>query len=261
MTTALDDQTTAEWMETIARSAIYALLSHAISYPTADRIDALRTEVRPLLTEVAMDDDELGRSLHAVLDSLDAPLAELQHAFDMQFSHITSPDCPAHETAFSIRDVFAQAQVMADIAGFFGAHGVEVGASEKERPDHIGAELEFMSLLARKEAHALHEGLIEQLDEIQRTQTMFLRDHLGCWGPSFGRRVAKLADSPLYKSAGELLTRWLEADMTALAVEPAFDLDEPAPMPLQESDDDPCDLGGAPCGATEDQLIDIESIK
>jgi len=261
MTTALDDQTTAEWMETVARSAIYALLSHAISYPTADRIHALRTDVRPLLTEVATDDNELGDALRNVLESLDTPLADLQHAFDMQFSHITSPDCPAHETAFSIRDVFQQAQVMADIAGFFGAHGVEVGASEKERPDHIGAELEFMSLLARKEAHAVRAGLTEQLNETRRTQVIFLRDHLGCWGPSFGRRVAKLAESPLYRSVGELLTRWLEADMAALAVEPAFDLDEPAPMAPQESDDEPCGLGGAACGATEDQLIDIETIK
>jgi TorA maturation chaperone TorD len=261
MTTAQDERTMAEWMDAIARGAIYALLSHAISYPMAGRIEALRTEVRPLLSGVVLDDDGLALALGDVLDSLDTPLGELQHAFDMQFSHITSPDCPAHETAFSIRDVFQQAQVMADIAGFFGAHGVQVGASERERPDHIGAELEFMSLLARKEAHAVRAGLAEPRDECRRTEAMFLRDHLGCWGPSFGRRVEQLAATPLYRSVGGLLTRWLEADMAALEVQPAFELDEPVGMPPQESDEEPCGLGGVACGAVEDQLIAIETIK
>lgn len=259
------------WMEAIARSAIYALLSHTVAYPTAERIDALKTDLRPFLTGIEVDGAEIDVALADLLRQLDTPIADVQHAHTMQFSHIVSPDCPTNETAYSVRDVFQQAQTMADIAGFFHAHGVQVGGRERERPDHIGAELEFISFMARKEAQALRAGEREHIDECQRTQATFLRDHLGCWGSSLGRRIDRLALSPFYAATGTLLNLWLQHDMATLGVTPQRDLDEPLPQPPPEDEDAPCGVAGGmeggACGPLSeqsipsDQLIDIDEIK
>jgi TorA maturation chaperone TorD len=134
---------------------------------------------------------------------------------------------------------------MADVAGFYRAHGLQVGGTERERPDHVVTELEFVSFLARKEAYALlHLGDDEVL-ECRRTSARFLREHLGRWGPDFGRRVALVAEHEALRTAGGLLAAWLDQDMAALAVVPPVRLCEPAPRP--EPDDDTCAAAG--CGA------------
>ncbi len=249
------------WMEAIARSAIYALLSHSVAYPTAERIDALRTDLRPFLVDIEVDGGEIDAALAGLLRQLDTPIADLRHAHTMQFSHIVSPDCPTNETAYSVRDIVQQAQTMADIAGFFHAHGVRIGGRERERPDHIGAELEFISFMARKEAQALRDDQPEHIEECRRTQSTFLRDHLGCWGPSLGRRINRLAATPFYAATGTLLNLWLQHDMAALGVTPQHELDEPLPQPPPEDDEAPCGVDGAACGPLAEQLIDIDEIK
>jgi hypothetical protein len=102
-----------------------------------------------------------------------------------------------------------------------------------------------MAFMARKEAHALDCLGADEVEECRRTQLHFLRDHLGCWGPDFGRRVGAVARHPLPAAAGGLLATWLEADMTALGVEPITRLTEPAARPVPEEDDS-C---GATCGS------------
>ncbi len=232
-------------MEAVFRSALYELLSRSVSYPTAERMARLHAEIVPLLRAVQSDEPELNGALAALLASTETPIGTLQSAYNCLFSHITSSDCPAYETAFSSRDVFQQAQVMADVAGFYRAHGVRVGGEERERPDHIGPELGFMGFMARKEAYALKHLAAERVDECYRTQATFLRDHLGCWGPALGLRVSQLASAPFYRDAGRLISVWLRADMRRLGVRPAHSRDEAQPFP--EPADDTCGTDAGDC--------------
>jgi TorA maturation chaperone TorD len=170
------------------------------------------------------------------------------------FTHIEPEDCPPYESAYGFVDVFRQTDVMADVAGFYRAHGLVVGGTERERPDNVVTELEFMSFMARKEAVALDQLGADEVDECRRTQASFLRDHLGCWGPDFGRRVSLLTDHPLLRASGALLARWIEADLAAFGVEPAERRHEPAPRPLP--DDGTC---GMPCdGEFDAEPVPVE---
>ena len=240
--TTTPTSTREESLVALARSALYALLARALAYPSADRLAQVRAQIAPLLRETEFGPTALRRSVAQVLAGLDTAAPEdWERAYIHLFTLTVSPDSPTWETAYSGSDVIQQSQRMADIAGFYRAHGLQVGGTERERPDHIATELEFLSFMARKEAVALEALGPEQVDECRRTQVDFLADHLGCWGPALGRRIERLAPGSLYAPVGALLTAWLEAEMAALDARPAEQLDQPAP--LQDPDDDSCGPG------------------
>lgn len=234
---------TVEWETAITRSALYELLALTLAYPTTAGHAALQSRIMPVLAEVVTGDAGVDHRVRRVLDAFSGPLDELRAGHAALFTHIEPTDCPPYESGYVSGDIFRQTDVMADVAGFYRAHGLQVGGTERERPDHVVTELEFMAFMARKEAYALAELGHDQVTECRRTAASFLRDHLGCWGPDLGRRIVLVAHHEPLRAAGELLTAWLELDMTALEVAPAERLREPAPRP-EPDDDDTCAAAG-----------------
>ena len=104
---------------------------------------------------------------------------------------------------------------LADVAGFYRAFGVQVSRGS-ERPDHITAELEFMPLLAVKEAIAIQEeGDGEHAEVCREAAGAFLQDHLGRWALRLGERLMAANPHPVYSAAGRLLSGFVAYD-TAL---------------------------------------------
>jgi TorA maturation chaperone TorD len=108
---------------------------------------------------------------------------------------------------------------VADVAGFYRAFGVEP-ISASERPDHISAELEFMQLLAAKEAVALgDEGEGERAAVCREAARAFLRDHLGRFVERFADAVEAGTREPFYLAAARLLAGFVTHDAARLGVE------------------------------------------
>ncbi|MGZ5212266.1 MAG: TorD/DmsD family molecular chaperone [Actinomycetota bacterium] len=226
-----------EWLEAMGRGAIYAFLSRALAFPTVRSRDEIEVRLIPLVGRIQLP-EPCGHLLRQALDARGVSLDELVRAHGRVFTPVESQDCPSYETAFVPGDVFRQAHTMADVAGFYRAHGLAVGGVERVRPDHIAAEMEFMGFMARKEAHAARHLTPGRVKECQKTQRTFLREHLGAWGPGFGRRLATVAEDPFYGAIGELLAEWLELHMATQEIEPTERLDQPMPQP--EPDDGSC---------------------
>lgn len=230
----------------LSRAVVYAFLSRAFGNPSPGRIAEMATHLAPAVRELRGLPFE---GIEGMIEGLDTPLGELQSLYRKAFTLTTSSDCPDYETAYSTRDIFQQAAEMADIAGFYAAHGLQAGGSERERPDSIVSELEFMSFACLKEARALSDGNEDGLAVCRETQAGFLRDHLGCWGPGLGRRVeATLMGEPFYPYAGRLLTVWLAQECLDLQVEPAQQHNEPL-LEWPEPDDGSCGADEGGCGA------------
>lgn len=234
------------WEEATARSAVYSFLARSLALPTDPQRRVLADAVVPLVEQIDTGDEELNRLIAEAVHRQREAGPELRRAHQGVFTHIESQDCPPYETAYDHRDVFRQSSVMADVAGFYRAHGLKTGGVERERPDHIGTELEFMAFMARKEAYALDHLGPDEVAECQRTQAHFLADHLGRWASSFGLRMAGVASHPAFAAAGRLLAAWIEADMAAWGVTPSERLNEP--QPPEPPDDGTC---GAEVGVGE----------
>lgn len=101
-------------------------------------------------------------------------------------------------------------QQLADISGFYRAFGFQVGG---ERPDHLGAELEFVALTCVKEAYARLSANPEGAEVCAQSRRTFLREHLGAWVPAFQQELLEHAAAPVFAAAAAVLTT-LNAEIT-----------------------------------------------
>ena len=204
----------------LARSAAYRLLSQATVYPTGDVVAALTDED---LSQAHAACEVLGTAFAERLDAFQrelqaASLEELQDQHRRIFTHILSLDCPPCETVYTASEIFQETDHMSDIAGFFRAFGMEI--AEKERPDHISIELEFMHLVTCKEAIAqLHHGP-EKARLCRVVQRTFMKDHLGRWGQQFAQQLERQAPANYFRAVGRLLDAFLGAEVSYLRVKP-----------------------------------------
>lgn len=204
---------TQERLEAQVRANVYQFLSSVIPYPKA-------VPDLGVLGHLEFEDESLENARRALVDA-PAEVASLQAQHRILFPAVESQDAPSYETAYSKHDVFRQGQVMADVAGFYRAHGLQQGGRLKDRPDGIGSQLEFLGFLVAKQDQALAEGNEDAVDVCIETQRLFLADHVGGWAPEYGRRVAAVSTDPFFIAFGDFLTLWLETEMEYLGAVPS----------------------------------------
>lgn len=234
----------ASLIEAAGRAVLYSLGAYGLALPTHDRWERIEGDLLP--AALALDAPEpLPNLIRDLAAAAPRSSDDLAAAHFRLFPPIASQDAPGYETAYRGDDIFRQVEILADIGGFYRAHGLAAGGAEKERPDHIVVELEFCALVSRKELYALQHLGPDEVAVCQSTRSAFLRDHLGCWGPWFGRRVAAVADHAFYRTLGRLTAAWIEADLASVGATPAEQADRPLPQ------DPPEEFGCGPCPMSE----------
>lgn len=169
------------------------------------------------------------------------------------FGHTVRGDCPMNEIEYGDikADPLFQPHRLSDLGAFFAAFGLEVTPDAAERIDHISIELEFMSVLAAKEAHALeYQFEDEGIAVLRDAQKKFLREHLGRWCPAFARRLAKMAEGTALGVLARSLGEFIRLECARLNVPPGSE--DLLLRPVDESAErlcDSCGLHGLPPGA------------
>lgn len=231
-------------VEALGRAALYSLCALGLATPAPARWGMLHSVVLPAIRSLELP-QPVSSLAGAAADAAPLDPAALAGPHLRLFPPIASQDAPAYETAYRGQDVFAQVALLADVAGFYRAHGFRAGGAERERPDHIVTEVEFCAVVCRKEAHALADLGPEQVEVCRDTRAGFLRDHLGCWAPAFGQRVSAVAEHPFHRAVGALLSAWVDAELLDLGIQPVEVVERPLP---QDPPDDgmcgPCPLAG-----------------
>jgi len=203
----------------LARAALYRLLGGAWAHPTGARLAELTRLAEglaaappgPALREHVV-------ALAAAARSVDPAALGAEHVFlfDRQVR------CSPYEGAYGeAAQLAGKSAALADVAGFYAAFGVAPAAAAPDMEDHIGAELEFMSVLALKEAWAMAAGDADGVAVVRGAQASFLRDHLGRWAEAFADEVAAATPMAFYAAAATLLEAWIRADCGGLGVAPA----------------------------------------
>ncbi|MDO8484267.1 MAG: molecular chaperone TorD family protein [Candidatus Limnocylindrales bacterium] len=146
------------------------------------------------------------------------------------FGHVVASGCPPYETEFGRRHVFGQSQELGDIRGFYEAFGVRPRKGG-ERPDHLACQLEFLALLALKEATALATGEDERLGVCRDAAARFLADHLGRWLPALAGRIAGRAPDSGYTATATVAAALVADHARELGAVPvALDPDDLVPI-------------------------------
>jgi DMSO reductase family type II enzyme chaperone len=163
------------------------------------------------------------------------------------FGHTVRGDCSMNEIEYGDikADPLFQPHRLADLGAFYAAFGLEMTPDAAERQDHISIELEFMSVLAAKEAYALEHQLDdEQAAVCREAQKKFLREHLGRWTPAFTRRLARLAGDNALGALAKFTRQFITADCARFGVTSGSE--DLLLRPIEESSETLC----ASCGIT-----------
>ncbi|MDR7544335.1 MAG: molecular chaperone TorD family protein [Armatimonadota bacterium] len=209
----------------LRRSLVYRFLSTAMRPPDESllAIDPAQWQT------VAQAARSASQDAAAALEALGRACAEtggdaLRAEYYRVFGHRVGGDCPLYEAQYVPGGIFPQAQCLADVAGFYRAFGLQVGDAVRERPDHISLELEFMHVLAYREAYARQHHGPDHVALLADAQRAFLRDHLGRWVPALSRLVGNTAGDP-YRALAAALAAWVAADAAAVGASPLGDPD------------------------------------
>ncbi|HXG41461.1 MAG TPA: molecular chaperone TorD family protein [Dehalococcoidia bacterium] len=143
--------------------------------------------------------------------ALQAFVASLPRRARRYVSWLATNAVPAYEASYHVG---AQAAgglelTLADVAGFYRAFGFQ---TRGERPDYLGAQLEFLALLTLKEAHAVLSGSQEGAGLCRRTRAEFARRHVLPWLPALRERAAA-ARIPAFTALADLVQALVLADL------------------------------------------------
>ncbi len=240
----------------VARSFLHRLLALAFADPTPEawRWLADAPTLAFVRSSAQVLDAPLADSAQVLADSLRPDAFELfLDAYLATFGHAARGSCPLNEIEYGDikADPLFQPHRLADLAAFYRAFGLEVTEDAGERHDHICLELEFMCVLAAKEAYALEHQLdADQLAQCRDAQRKFLREHLGRWTPAFARRLAAATNDLALRALAEFTRAFVESECSRFGVNPGSE--ELSLRPVDEAADrmcDSCGIAALPPGA------------
>ncbi len=217
----------------LARTDAYRVLAAAFRDPDEPGADD-QLELRVLRSAARRLDAAVAPATWAAIRQIErrAARAEEHRAI---FGHVVAHGCPPYETEFGRRHVFGQSQELGDIRGFYEAFGVRPRTGG-ERPDHIACELEFLALLAIKEAVAI-AGEDDERVELGRSATRaFLQDHPGRWVRALAARIEQRAPGSGYAAAAAVTATLLAEHALTLGALPVL-LDPDDLVPITEEPD------------------------
>ncbi len=199
----------------LTRAAAYRLLGGAWAYPALQHLEALAR-----LADAAAVGSPIAPAFGAFASAARGADAEAT-AQEYVFLFDREARCPPYEGAWGDAPQLAgKPALLADIAGFYAAFGLEPSVTHPDAEDHIAPECEFMSVLCLKEGYARAEGMTEALEVTRGAQASFLSDHLGRWAEAFAGAVKEATPLPYYGALADLLIAWVREEMAALGVEP-----------------------------------------
>ncbi len=244
----------------VARSFIHRFLAKAYEDPTPEGwawLCAAGTQesLRAATAVVAAARQSAAIPSNSVESALEALSAALYRdaatgfgdAYLAVFGHAARGSCPLNEIEYGDlkADPLFQPHRLADLAAFYRAFGLEVADDAGERHDHICLELEFMCVLAAKEAYALEHQLdADQLAQCREAQKKFLREHLSRWTPAFTRRLTAATTNPTLRALAEFTRAFIEAECARFGVSPGSE--DLLLRPVDDAAERMCDA----CGIT-----------
>lgn len=189
--------------ETIVRSDCFRLLAACLYEPDKDMFleERLCGNLADLLAQNAPTAAGAARDMEKALYEIDQEQLSREHAalFLGPFELLAAPYGSVYME--SGRRVMGDSTM--EVIRIFRQEGIEVDVGEP--PDHIAIELEFLSLMAQKEAQAWGEGVIDEANRYRQVQDHFLNGFLKPWLPAFCEAIRSGTDNQFYLALADCL--------------------------------------------------------
>jgi TorA maturation chaperone TorD len=194
--------------EALSRALLYRLLALGVQRPEPGSLGALCATAETV-RDCGLLDPGLARDLLEGLRALDEE--ELRRAQDRSFGHTVQGPVPLYQAEYGTRgDAFQQGHELADLGAFHAAAGLRPRADAADRPDHVRFAMEFLMVLARREADAWEAGDLDRYGALRELQQVFLRDHGAGKVAAIFRRMAR--EPGIVGALGRAGAAFLEAE-------------------------------------------------
>lgn len=190
-----------------ARSQVYRILSGLFAYPAdVSQHDFVLREASEALREAAA---ELPFGVPAIASLCAQPeTADLAAAYTGLFDNCGGrPALSLHEKDYSRADT---KQIWEELIRFYEHFGLCYDLKEnREWPDHIGVQLEFLHYLTFLEVASPDEAVATYA----AAEGDFLERHLAKWAPQLAKKLADKANDSPYGAFADVLAEFIHAEM------------------------------------------------
>lgn len=195
------------------RSRTYWLLARLVlDRPDTALLAELDSTLSPAAEAPANDEplaDEVGRLGAAVRAALGDP--KVLEALKVDYTRLFSGISKRHNLPAPFESVALESRLMGDatvaVEAAYREAGFDAPVPEAGPPDHLGAELRFLSLASYQEMEAWQAGDRAAAAGWVERQRRFLDEHLLAWVPLHCERLAQVAETPFYRAAVSLIGR------------------------------------------------------
>jgi DMSO reductase family type II enzyme chaperone len=200
-----------------ARCRAYELFLAALDYPDQEFCEllskgGLANPLRECFESFGLGSsasDESWRALKQVQDAEELAI-EYTRLFDTGAS---GPPCPLFGGLYG----GDRMTVMEESLRFYNHFGLTLSEQQRELPDHIATQLEFLHYLCYREAETLQAG--EDAGAYQRAQRDFISRRLGAWIPKLRERLDEQDARPFFRALFEHLDILLSSEGKRLSGE------------------------------------------
>jgi TorA maturation chaperone TorD len=195
------------------RSRTYWLLARLVlERPGAALLAELDSTLPPAAEAAAKDEplaDEVGRLGAAVRAALGDPKA--LETLEVDYTRLFAGLAKSSGAPAPFESVALESRLMGDstfaVEAAYRDAGFEPPVPEAGPPDHLGAELRFLSLACYREMEAWQAGDRAAAAGWVERERRFLDEHLLAWVPRHCERLAPIAETPFYRAVVSLIGR------------------------------------------------------
>lgn len=193
------------------RSRTYWLLARLVlERPGAALLAELGSTLPPPVEADAPEEplaDEVGRLGAAIRAALGDPGA--LEALEVDYTRLFAGLSERYGPPAPFESVALESRVMGDstfeVEAAYREAGFDPPVPEAGPPDHLGAELRFLSLACYREMEARQAGDRAAAAAWVERERRFLDEHLLAWVPAHCERLAQTAETPLYRAVASLI--------------------------------------------------------
>jgi len=199
----------------LARAVLYRFFSRCFSYPDMDLLKLFEGDILTEYLEawrvLGLDASEETAKVTGWLESAgpEAALSQLQLEYTRIFVNaFPSIPTPPYSSVYLGKDRLVWGPSTAQAARLYEAAGLYPSADFAEIPDHIAAEVEFVSYLILEQQKPGQEGVTSR--ELASIEKQFLTDHFFKWIPQFLNRVAENTTTVFYSGIPTIALKFTE---------------------------------------------------
>jgi TorA maturation chaperone TorD len=189
-------------------SATFKLLSRIyLSEPT----DELISDMRQMRFPANTGSEYMDKGYRAIVNYLSHTGAAAQEELAVDYTRVfIGGGIDSYSAAYPFESVHTgrkrlmMQKARDEVLAIYRAYGLEKSGNIKEAEDHIGYELEFMSILADRSVKALQAGNEAEAEGLLYAQQNFMDDHMLNWVGKFTNQMRFFAKTDFYKGVSYL---------------------------------------------------------